>query len=168
MIDTAQPADPSEDGTQRLLTWDQVSSALNVLIERSAHTIDIVDHNLAMQDWGSRARCDALQQAAYHRHVHVRILVAEGHYVQTQVPRLMTLLKTLGHRIEIVISQARDFPVTAYAVADRQHLLFRPVSVQSNGRLTLESSTKSIPYADEFNLLWEQGGERVFPEAFGL
>ena len=64
MIDTAQPADPSEDGTQRLLTWDQVSSALNVLIERSAHTIDIVDHNLAMQDWGSRARCDALQQAA--------------------------------------------------------------------------------------------------------
>jgi len=163
-----RPDDPIDDNTQRLLTWDEVSSALNALIARSTHTLDIVDHNLAMQDWGSRARCDALQQATYHRHVHVRILIAEGHYIQTQAPRLMTLLKTLGHRIEIVVSQARDFPAEAYAVADRQHLLFRPISVQSNGRLNFENPSKSIPYADEFHLLWEQGGERVFPEAFGL
>ncbi|MBL8310826.1 MAG: hypothetical protein JNL19_10425 [Burkholderiales bacterium] len=158
---------PPDDATC-LLTWDDVSRALDTLIDRSSRTLDIVDHSLATQGWGSRARCDALQEAAFHRRVQVRILIAEGHYVRTEVPRLMTVLKSLGHRIEIVVSQARDFPASAYAVADRQHLLFRPISVQSNGRLSLENPNKSIPYADEFHLLWEQGGERVFPEAFGL
>ena len=151
-----------------LLTWDEVSIAINDLIERTERTLDLYDHSLALQDWGSRARCDALHRATFERNVHVRILLVDTHYVTTQVPRLLNLLKTMGHRMEIVGSQARSLPSSSFAVADRQHFLFRPDSVHSTGTLYFETPTKSIPYTDTFHVLWEQGGDRVFPESLGL
>ncbi len=151
-----------------LLTWDDTSRALNDLIDRTERTLDVFDHSLALQDWGSRARCEALQRAALSRHVSVRILVVDAHYVSTQAPRLLTLLKTIGHRVTIVASDAHEVPECDYAVADRQHFLFRPISVQSNGTLNFGNPAKSMVYADSFHVLWEQGGQRIFPEALGL
>ena len=151
-----------------LLTWDDTSRALNDLIDRTERTLDVFDHSLALQDWGSRARCEALQRAALVRHVTVRILVVDSHYVSTQAPRLLTLLKSIGHRVTVVASDAHEVPECGYAVADRQHFLFRPNSVQSQGTLNFESPAKSIGYADSFHVLWEQGGQRIFPEALGL
>jgi hypothetical protein len=162
-------ANGAADETRRtLISWNDVSLALDDLIAHATRTIDVFDHSLALQDWGSKARCEALQRAAFDRHVHVRILLVDLAYVTTQAPRLINLLKTLGHRIEIVGSDARGLPPSSFAVADRQHFLFRPDSVHSRGRLNLQSPAKSIPYANDFEVLWEQGGQRVFPEALGL
>lgn len=165
---SARTAPVNDDGVRALLTWDDVSKALDELIAHSTRTLDVLDHSLTLQDWGSRARCEALQKAAFERHVHVRILVEDGHYVNTQAPRLTNLLKTLGHRVEIVVSDAHEFPATSFAVADRQHFLFRPNSVHSAGSLYFGNPAKSVPYADTFQVFWEQGGQRVFPEALGL
>lgn len=151
-----------------LLSWGDVSTALNDLLARTERTLDVYDHSLAMQDWGSKARCDALHHAMFNHHVHIRILLVDAHYVTTQAPRLTALLKTMGHRMEIVESQARSLPSSSFAVADRQHFLFRPDSVHSTGTLYFETPSKSIPYTDTFHVLWEQGGERVFPESLGL
>ena len=159
---------PDSRGARKLLTWDDVSTALDELVARSTRTLDVLDHSLNLQGWGSRARCEALHKAAVERHVRVRILVEDGHYVTTQAPRLTNLLKTLGHRIEIVVSDAHEFPANSWVVVDRQHFLFRPNSVHSNGSLEFENASKSVPYADTFQVLWEQGGQRVFPEATGL
>lgn len=168
MPGTPDTPDASHSVVRRLLSWADVSTALNDLIARSERTLDVFDHSLALQDWGSKARCEALQHAAFTHHVQVRIMLVDSHYATTQVPRLLNLLKTLGHRIEIVQSQARALPACSFAVADRQHFLFRPDSVHSAGTLYLENPSKSIPYIDIFQVLWEQGGERVFPEALGL
>ena len=73
----------------------------------------------------------------------MRILVEDGHYVSTQAPRLTNLLKTLGHRVEIVVSDAHEFPANSFVVADRQHFLFRPNSVHSAGLLDFENPAKS-------------------------
>lgn len=163
-----QPLAAEDADSRSLLTWDDVSRALDELVARSSRTLDVLDHALTLQDWGGRARCDALQRAAFERHVHIRILVADGHYVQSQAPRLTNLLKTLGHRIEIMVSAAHEFPASALVVADRQHFLFRPNSVRSVGLVGFENPSKSVPYASTFQVLWEQGGERVFPEVLGL
>ncbi len=165
---TGQTAPSNDDNTRALLTWADVSNALDDLLARCHRSFDVLDHSLQLQDWGSRARCEALQKAAFERHVHVRILVEDGHYVNTQAPRLTNLLKTLGHRVEIVVSEAHEFPANAFAVADRQHFLFRPNSVHSAGMLNFENPAKSAPYANTFQVFWEQGGQRVFPEALGL
>lgn len=159
---------PNNSSARTLLTWDDVSKALDELVVRSTRTLDVLDHSLTLQDWGSRARCEALQKAAFERHVHIRILVEDGHYVSTQAPRLTNLLKTLGHRVEIVVSDAHEFPANSFVVADRQHFLFRPNSVHSAGMLNFENPAKSAPYANTFQVFWEQGGQRVFPEALGL
>ncbi len=151
-----------------LLSWADVSVALNDLIARAEPTLDVFDHSLELQEWGSKARCEALHHATFTHHVHVRIMLVNANYVTTQAPRLLNLLKTIGHRIEIVQSQARALPPCSFAVADRQHFLFRPNSVHSTGTLYFETPSKSIPYTDTFHVLWEQGGERVFPEALGL
>ncbi len=153
---------------RNLISWDDVSTALNDLIGRSERTFELFDHSLALQDWGSKARCDALHNAMFGRHVQVRILLTDTRYVTTQAPRLVNLLKTMGHRLEIVGSQARSLPSSSFAVADRQHFLFRPDSVRSTGTLYFETPEKSIPYSDIFHVLWEQGGDRVFAEALGL
>ena len=174
MSNTDESLDPTErtgapNDTQRtLISWSDGSLALDDLIAHATRTIDVFDHSLELQNWGSKARCEALQRAAFDRHVHVRILLVDLAYVTTQAPRLINLLKTLGHRIEIVGSDARGLPPSSFTVADRQHFLFRPDSVHSRGRLNLQSPAKSIPYANDFDVLWEQGGQRVFPEALGL
>ncbi len=159
---------PTPNVVRSLLTWEDTSRALNDLIDRTERSLDVFDHSLALQDWGSRARCEALQRAALIRHVNVRILVVDSHVVSTQVPRLLTLLKTIGHRVTIVVSDAHEVPECSYAVADRQHFLFRPISVQSQGTLNFVNPAKSMGYADSFHVLWEQGGQRIFPEALGL
>lgn len=151
-----------------LISWNDVSIAINDLIARTERTLDVYDHSLSLQDWGSKGRCDALHDAMFNHHVHVRILLVDTHYVTTQAPRLVNLLKSMGHRMEIVRSQARSLPPSSFAVADRQHFLFRPDSVHSTGTLYFETPSKSIPYTDTFNVFWEQGGERVFPESLGL
>jgi hypothetical protein len=163
-------SDPSPTSSihRSLLTWDDVSHAINELIDRTQRTLDVFDHSLALQDWGSRARCEALQRAALVHHVNVRLLVVDAHFVSTQVPRLLTLLKSIGHRVTIMESDARELPGSSFAVADRQHFLFRPDSVQSKGALNFSNPAKSMGYADSFQVLWEQGGQRIFPEQLGL
>lgn len=170
-------SEPHESGTlplptanvfSSLLSWDDVSHALNELIDRTERTLDVFDHSLALQDWGSRARCEALQRAALVRHVNVRILVVDAQFVSTQVPRLLNLLKAMGHRITIMDSDAHEVPASSYAVADRQHFLFRPDSVHSQGILNFGNPVKSMAYSESFHVLWEQGGRRVFPDVLGL
>jgi len=164
------PASPTSDepGKLALLSWDDVSRALDDMLARSTRSFDVLDHSLALQDWGSRARCETLHRAAFERRVRIRMLIADGDYVTTRAPRLMNLLKVMGHRIEIVVSEAHEFPAWALAVADRQHALFRPNSVHSTGGLYLDNPAKSIPYENTFQVFWEQGGQRIFPESLGL
>ena len=159
---------PSDNVVTPLLSWADTAQAMNELIDRTERTLDVFDHSLALQEWGSRARSGALQRAALVRHVNIRIIVVDLRYVTTQAPRLISLLKSIGHRLTIMASDAHDVPECNYAVADRQHFLFRPNSVQPQGVLNFWNPAKSIGYADSFHVLWEQGGWRVFPEQLGL
>jgi hypothetical protein len=80
----------------------------------------------------------------------------------------MQMLKSLGHQLSIMAAPEVAFPASNFVVADQQHLLFRPNSVRSTGSLFFHNSYKSIGYTETFEVIWQQGGRRVFPEAFGL
>jgi hypothetical protein len=153
---------------RELLSWQDNAEAIDALIARSQKTLDIVDANLRLQGWETRARADALKDAMHARNVHVRILLLETNHLSTEFPRLANLLKTQGHRLSILGTAAEPKPGQFLAVADRQHSIFRPVLVQSRGFSYFDNAEKSIIYANNFKLIWEQGGDRVFPEAFGL
>ena len=151
-----------------LISWRDVSTALDELIAKSERTLDVFDHSLALQDWGSRARCEALKVAIMERRVHVRMLIVDTHIVSAELPRLMQMLKTLGHQMSIMAAPEGAFPASNFVVADQQHLLFRPNSVQSSGSLYFHNSYKSMGYAHTFQVIWQQSSRQVFPEAFGL
>jgi hypothetical protein len=153
---------------RELLSWQDNAEAIDELIARASKTIDIVDTNLRMQGWETRARADALKDAMHVRGVHVRIALLDAKHLSTEFPRLTHLLKTHGHRLTILGTHAQPEPAQFFAVADRQHSIFRPVLVRSQGFCYFDSREKSIGYANNFKLIWEQGGDRVFPEAFGL
>ena len=151
-----------------LISWRDVAAALDQLTAKTERTLDVFDQSLALQDWGGKARCDALKVAMLSRRVRVRILLVDTRIVTAELPRLMQLLKTLGHRISIMAVPKGEFPVANFVVADQQHVLFRPNSVQSAGSVYFDNSYKSIGYARTFEVIWQQGGDRVFPETFGL
>ena len=158
-------ADPSQ---RALISWHDVATALDELIAKTERTLDVFDQSLAQQDWGSKARCEALKVAMLERHVRVRILLVDTQLVTTELPRLMQMLTTVGHKISIMAAPKATLPAANFVVADQQHLLFRPNSVLSIGLLHFNNSYKSMGYAQTFEVIWQQGGRRVFPEAFGL
>ena len=160
-------SNPSEN-QRALISWRNVSAALNELIEKTQRTLDVFDQSLAFQDWGTKARCEALMVAMRERRVRVRMLIVDTQIVSTELPRLMQLLKTLGHQMTITAAPEGAFPASNFVVADQQHVLFRPNSVRSTGSLYFNNPYKSIGYAHTFEVIWQQGGRRVFPEAFGL
>ena len=151
-----------------LISWRDVSAALDELIAKTEHTLDIFDQSLALQDWGGKARCDALKVAMIERRARVRILLVDTQIVTSELPRLLQLLKTFGHQMSIMAVPEGACPVSNFVVADQQHLLFRPNSVQATGSVYFHNSYKSIGYTHTFEVIWQQGGDRVFPETFGL
>lgn len=164
------PPEPSAVSatTRSLLSWSDVSVAINELIARTQREFVCVDENLTLQAWESKARFDHLHEAIVVRGAKVRIALKETRNLAGRAPRLMSLLKTHGHRLSILEARIRPFPDAALAVADRQHALFRPVLVQSRGTLHFENPGISKTYLDKFEVIWQQGGSLVFPEAFGL
>ena len=151
-----------------LVSWLGVSRALDEMVVRCEKTLDVFDQSLTLQGWESRARCDALLLAMNERNVRIRMLLLDDTNVQSAMPRLVSLLKTQGHRLTIVVAENPPQSATNYVVADRQHILFRPNSVQSRGSLNWHDPYKSTTYMSTFEVVWQQGGRRVFPEAFGL
>ena len=154
--------------SRSLISWSDVSCALDEVVARCEKTLDVFDQALTLQGWESSARCDALLVAMNERHVHVRVLLIDDANVQSAMPRLTNLLKTHGHLLTLMVAENPPLSTANYVVADRQHILFRPNSVQSFGSLNWYDPYKSTTYSQTFNAVWQQGGSRVFPEAFGL
>jgi hypothetical protein len=151
-----------------LISWPDNAVAIDALIARTNRTLDVVDQDLRLQGWESLARADALRSAMHDRGARIRIVVNDLRYVSQHCPRLMLLLKTHGHRLSVLQASSHPKPDQFMAVADGQHSLFRPVLVQSRGFVFFDNPAKSIIYTTEVNVIWEKGGRRLFPEAFGL
>jgi hypothetical protein len=151
-----------------LISWTDVSTALDEIVTLTQRTLDIFDASLALQGWAARARCDSLARAMIERRVQVRILLADSRLACRELPRLINLLATQGHRFSVMEAAEGPLPASNFVVADQQHLLFRPNSVQSRGNVNFHNVYKSTAYSRSFEVLWQQGGQRVFPEAFGL
>ncbi len=98
----------------------------------------------------------------------VRMLLVEPRIVTAALPRLLQMLKTLRHQMSIMAAPEGAFPASNFVVADEQHLLFRPNSVQFTASLYLHNAYKSMGYAQTFEVIWQQYGRRVFAAAFGL
>lgn len=77
----------------------------------------------------------------------VHILLVDTQIVTAELSRLMQLLKTLGHQMSIMAVPNGAFPVSNFVVADQQHLVFRPNSVQSTGTVYFHNLYKSTGYA---------------------
>ena len=154
--------------SRALISWRDVALAVDELIATAQRSIDVFDQSLELQGWETRARSDALKAAMIERNVQVRMLVIAPGWVTTSLPRLMTLLKSHGHQLQIVAPGSSVNPNPNFIVADQQHLLFRPNSVRSPGTLHFNNSYKSMTYSKSFEVLWQQRGTQVFPEAFGL
>lgn len=157
---------PSE--SRPLVSWLDVSHALDEIVARCEKTLDVFDLALTLQGWETRARCDALLVAMNARHALIRILLVDDTAVQSAMPRLTNLLKTHGHRLTLMVAEHPPKSASNYVVADRQHILLRPNSVQSRGSVNWHDPYKSTTYNESFNVVWQHGGRRMFPESFGL
>jgi hypothetical protein len=151
-----------------LISWLDNAEAIDALIARANRTLDFVDQDLSLQNWETLARAEALRAAMHDRNVHVRIILNSTRALSQHYPRLANLLKSHGHRLAILQTACQPKPEQFMAVADGQHCLFRPVLVQSHGFSYFDNPAKSNIYDSKVKVIWQKGGRRLFPEAFGL
>lgn len=158
----------TEPSSRTLSTWADWVVAIDEVISRANRTLELVDRDLRLQGWDTQARADALRRAIHERGVQVRFALSDTGHIASEFPRVFNLLKTHGHKLEILRLEKQRQPAESVVVADGQHSLFRPISVQPRGIAVFENRSKSIIYSTNFKVLWEQGGRRLFPESLGL
>ncbi len=151
-----------------LLSWSDNAEAIDEIIARCRRTLDVVDEDLSLQGWETLSRADELRRALHERRVQVRLILNSTATVASRQPRLMQLLSTHGHALTVLQTRSHPKPARFMAVADGQHCILRPVLVQSHGFAYFNNPAKSNIYATELKVIWDQGGRRLFPEAFGL
>ncbi len=151
-----------------LLTWRDVADATDVLIDSAHKTIDLFDHDLQLKGWQHLERYTRLRNAIVQRGVQVRLMLCNTETLRSDCPRIVSLLTTHGHRLSILGTRNQNNLGSSFAVADRQHLIFRPNMVQSRGTLEFDNPSKSMIWITQFEVTWQQGGRKMFAEAFGL
>jgi phosphatidylserine/phosphatidylglycerophosphate/cardiolipin synthase-like enzyme len=158
--------DRLQDNT--ILTWADVSAALDALFELSQHTVDIVDRDLSLQGWESPERIARIEHALVDRGVTVRILLADLRQLEQHLARLTTLVRRRGKQVTIVESSQPEVLVQSMVVVDKQHGLTRPDPTRSYGRIWRGDLYRSKSYEEFFNQVWRLGGRQYFPELHGL
>jgi hypothetical protein len=153
---------------QTLLTWRDVSEATDAVIARTSKTLDLFDRDLLLTGWQSASRFTLLRDAIVRRNVTVRLMLCDTASLRGDCPRVVSLLSTHAHKLSILTTRNQNSLNQSFVVADGQHLIFRPNMVQSNGSLEFENRSKSIVWATQFEVTWQQGGRKMFAEALGL
>jgi hypothetical protein len=151
-----------------LLTWRDVADATDALIDSANKTIDLFDHNLQLKGWQQLERYTRLRNAIVQRGVQVRLMLCDTQSLRSECPRIVSLLSTHAHCLSIFGTRNQNNLSSSFAVADRQHLIFRPNMVQSRGAFEFDNPSKSMIWVNQFEVTWQQGGRKMFADAFGL
>ncbi|MFN3628535.1 MAG: hypothetical protein ACK4XK_00545 [Casimicrobiaceae bacterium] len=151
-----------------ILTWADVSAALDTLFELSEHTVDIVDRDLSLQGWESPERITRVERALVERGVTVRILLADLRYLEQHLARLTALMRWRGKQLTIIESSQPEALERSMVIVDKRHGLIRPDPRRSQGRIWRENTHASKTYGEFFNLVWRLGGRQHFSELHGL
>jgi len=153
-----------------MTTRSEYLQAADKLLELAQLEIRIFDPDLSQTRLDTPARIEALRRfLARSRLNRAYIALHDVEYVKRHCPRLICLLGIFSgsmaiHRTEGEATKTQD----CFMLADRMHVIRRPVAAQGRGVCILNDSHEGQAMRDRFDEIWECSEPGVCANTSGL
>jgi hypothetical protein len=151
-------------------TSSEYQAALDQLIAAARHSIRIHDRNLEAGGFNANERYESLRNFCLAgTGQRIDILLDDPAYMQSQCPRLMTLLRDFSHVIEVRLTEpGSERPDYGFALADRSAVLRRADKDATHGQLDLDDAASAALLHQQFDHLWQRAPAHVSATTLGL
>lgn len=151
----------------------EARAALVQVIEKAARELCVFDHSasaLADREFGNKANVELLRQLLLRgRAQRIRIVLHSTNSIETELPRVLQLLRQFGQQIAIhrTTAAARDAQ-DAMVIADDTHIWRMPVASHRRSIIELNAPIAVRPFADRFEEIWESSELAVTDGVLGI
>ena len=148
----------------------ELAQAMDLLLGAAHVEVCCMQRDLAVLDLSSISVVEKLEQLlTTRRGAHVRLLVDDPHWIDTQAPRLRALHRLTTHAFEIRQASESD-PIgdDCAVIIDRHHLLDLKVGHLVHGELWLNQPHHAQPWQSTFDRRWEHAGHNLPATPLGL
>ena len=151
-------------------TLADYQTALDALIAEAQWRLRIYDATLEKAGLNATARYERLRVFCLGSpQRRIEILLDDPAHVQTQCPRLMSLLRDFSHIIEIRQTESEsERPAHGFALADRSVWLKRFDKDALPGQWARDDAAGAVLLHQEFEQLWQRAIPNVSASTLGL
>jgi hypothetical protein len=171
-MDSSRPATEgsAEPREVRLDSIAEQVRAIDALVDRAEHTLQVFDRDLAEGGWNVANRAERLTRFLRRsRNARLAIIVHDTRYLETACPRIVALLRTYGHAMAVWRTGAEARHATdALVIADGRHHLHRYHVDQPRATLSLDMPQATKPLVARFEEIWATGEPALGGSVLGL
>lgn len=156
--------------TKLITTWSEYESAVQEILKLATHTLRIFDENLSPLKLERPEHIATLRQflSASPKHL-LQIAVQNAGHIRVNSPRLMELLDTYSHNLQIIECPPHLAALSDSLIfADGKHGVVRFHKDQARAKLILDDIEECTPYLHRHDQILEEGGSPVTGRSLGL
>lgn len=142
---------------QRFDTWDGYRFALLDAIGRAERCVALFDTDLRETGLESAAGVEALKAVIVRttREDALRFLLHDPKHLTHHCPRLLALLGTHSHRMQVRVADESFHAVEQmFAIVDDRHLVLRFHRDLPRGRYAADAAESAAPFRAQFETIW--------------
>jgi hypothetical protein len=155
---------------QILIGEQAYNQALMRVLEHAQYQLQIFDPDLSRGGFQSVAMATALRDFfAKSRNNRLQIIVHSPQFLQERCPRLLDLLRTYGHAMQVCVTDVRaHIAEDAFALADGKHYIHRFHVDHARFKYVLEDEKLTNALQERFEELLEAAPNQLSANTIGL
>lgn len=162
-------ADDTAPSQARLDTLAAQAEAIDRLVGLARSRLLVFDRDLSEVGWSGLQRATLLAAFLKQRAVRLSIIVHDTRFIEAACPRLISLLRSHGHAMEVWRTGPAARGVNdALVIADERHALHRYHVDQPRATLTLAMPQQVQPLVARFEEIWATGEPGLGGSVLGL
>lgn len=153
-----------------ITSWSEYESAVGEVLELATQTLRIFDENLSALKLERPDRIAALRNFlnASPKHL-LQIAVQDAEHLRLHSPRLMDLLVTHSHNLQITECPPHLATLSdSLVLADDKHGVVRFHKAQARAKTILDDTEECAPYLHRYDQIIKEGGSPVSGRSLGL
>jgi len=153
-----------------ITTWSEYESATQKILALVTHTLRIFDENLSTLKLDRPERTAALREFLNANPKHsLQIAVQDATPLRLHSPRLMALLVTYSHNLQIIECPPHLAVLSdSLILADGKHGVVRFHKTQARGKAIIDDIEECAPYLLRHEQILAEGGTPVIGRSLGL
>lgn len=153
-----------------ITTWSEYESAVQEILALATHTLRIFDEDLSALKLDRPERIATLRDfLSTNPKNSLQITVQDATPLRLHGPRLMTLLVTYSHNLQIIESPPHLAALSdSLIIADGKHGVVRFHKTQARGKVIIDDIEECAPYLLRHEQILAEGGTPVIGRSLGL